>query len=216
MKAFGVCAESGKSWSHKDEQQELEGVSKLGPTVPAGSGCRTRARLNKEQAQPNALPAPTGNVGNVPTERPGRQPKGTLLPGRRQGARGSKLPHKDTRGRGGGTFLTNPPQLQRGWGGGNGLSLHCLGSHRARQVGRFRLPARISSHSRPLFPQHNAHAVQSRARPVCLVGGTSYWSKWTNMEQEADFKHSSNNDQFGDSQQSLQTSAGDPESASSA
>lgn len=36
------------------------------------------------------------------------------------------------------------------------------------------------------------------------------------MEQEADFKHSSNNDQFGDSQQSLQNSAGDPASASSA
>lgn len=132
-KAVGFCAESGKSWSHKDGQQELEGLSKLRPTVPAGSGCRTRARLNKEQAQPNALPAPTGNAGNVPAERPGRQPKGTLLPGRRQRARGSKLPHKDTRGRGGGTFLTNPPELQRGWGWGGGYlcTAESLGSNGA-------------------------------------------------------------------------------------
>lgn len=37
------------------------------------------------------------------------------------------------------------------------------------------------------------------------------------MEQEADFKHSSNNDdQSGDSQQSLQNPVGDPASASSA
>lgn len=90
-------------------------MSKLRPTVPAGSGVQKRARLNKEQAQPSArspaLPAPTGNA---PAERLGRQPKGTLLPGRRQRASGSKLPHKDTRGRGGGTLLTNPPQLRRG------------------------------------------------------------------------------------------------------
>lgn len=133
-KAVGFCAESGKSWSHKDGQQELEGLRKLGPTVPAGSGCRTRARLNKEQAQAKDLLAPTGNAGNAPAERPGRQPKGTLLPGRRQRARGGKLPHKDTRGKGGGTFLTNPPELRRGWGWGWGdylCTAESLGSNGA-------------------------------------------------------------------------------------
>lgn len=52
MKAVGFCAEWGKSWSHKEEQQELEEASKLG----AHCACRVRVQ-NKGEAEQGASSA---------------------------------------------------------------------------------------------------------------------------------------------------------------
>lgn len=98
-------------------------MSKLGPTVP-GQGCRRRARLNKEQLSQMLAHSPSP-AGNVPAEKLGRQPKGKLLPGRRQRASGSKLPHKDTRGRGWRALPNQSATAAKRMWGRRGLSVRC-------------------------------------------------------------------------------------------
>ena len=82
--AFGICAEWGKSQFHKGKaagagkNEQAEGLLCCPPTQ---SGVQTKASTEKKSNLSQMLSAPTGNV---PAEGLGREPQGTLLPGRRQ------------------------------------------------------------------------------------------------------------------------------------
>lgn len=62
------------------EQWELERMSKLRPTVPARSGVQNEGKAEQGASSAKRSRSPS-TAGNVPAERPGSQPEGTILPG---------------------------------------------------------------------------------------------------------------------------------------
>lgn len=89
--ASGFHAERGKRRFHKGEAAgagKNEQAEALLRCPPARSGVQTKARAEKrEQAQPNAF----GTHWECAAEGLGREPQGTLLPGRRLRGRPSQV-----------------------------------------------------------------------------------------------------------------------------
>lgn len=187
MKAFGFCTEWGKSRFHKDKNQwELERMSS-GPQCLPGQGCRRRARLNKERAQPNArcslaLSAPLGMC--LKRSREGSQRASSCQGGGREPAEASC--HTKTPGEvGGGLFLTNPPQRLRGCGEGGGYlwAAKCLAQARSMGSGETEtLCFQPPSPAIPGLPSCNRVSELSKLERTPLArlqGHSPSRSKWT-------------------------------------
>lgn len=154
-------------------------MSRLGPTVPARSGVQNRGKAEQGESSAKlslALPAP---LGMCLQRGLGRQPKGSLLPGRRQRASGGKLTHKDTRGRVWRALPNQSTQLLRGCEEGRVGYLwaaECLAQGRNVGTGGtlgFQPPSPVTPGPSSCKGM-SVGAVQITARAARPAGGTAY------------------------------------------